>query len=478
MALVLESVWEQFLRIAKEEVGSSTVETWFKAVSFYEWDALKKTAYLLAPNIFVKEWITHNYMQLFVTHFSRLLCSTDIVIVIYAHTDEKKESIKTSIIALNQQKSGVKEKERFKPAHIVSPKDQKKIEQQRSTGLNESYQFDNFIVGPSNEFACAAAHAIIENPGSLYNPFFIYGKSGLGKTHVLHAVGNALIKKGKTVLYQTSDRFVSEFIDAIRLNHMHKFQKKYQQIDVLLVDDIQFMADKEQTQEAFFHLFNTLYDAHKQIVFTSDSYPQAIEGIAERLKSRLSGGLVADIKEPHLEMKIAIIKKKVEIHNTIIPDDVMQFIATNAGESIRELHGLITRLLALSSLTNVPISLDLARQICLKNEIAPANKINADILTIIKLVAKYYASSYEELRSKGRGKNIVRARHVAMFLVKQLTKKSLRDIALFFDAKSHASVKHAISCIEEDLEKDMALCSQIRDLETNIARKIKNQCSI
>lgn len=321
MAKSLDPIWEQFLQLAREEVGSNTVETWFKAVSLYEWDAIKKTAYLIAPNVFVKDWLYNNYIKLFSTHLGRLFGNAELSIVIYTSTKEKRTEIPISEQISETQKSP---ETRFKPAHIATatnfnpkiatPPALKTNRSEQSAFLNESYRFDNFIIGQSNEFACAAAHAVVEHPGSLYNPLFIYGASGLGKTHLLHAIGHALHAKQKQVLYQTADRFVSEFITAIRMNQMIKFQKKYHHIDILLIDDIQFMAHKDQTQEAFFHLFNTLYDAHKQIVFTCDSYPHALEGIAERLKSRLSSGLIVDIKEPHIETKIAIIRKKIESH--------------------------------------------------------------------------------------------------------------------------------------------------------------------
>lgn len=479
MAKSLEPIWEQFLQLAREEVGSNTVETWFKAVSLYEWDAIKKTAYLVAPNVFVKDWLYNNYINLFAKHFKRLFGTSDIAIIIYTNTKEKRTE--QSVVLNTETQKGTPE-DRFRPAHIatttVTSKSAslvKAIHHDQSAFLNESYRFDTFIVGQSNEFACAAAHAVVEHPGTLYNPLFIYGASGLGKTHLLHAIGHALHTKQKNVLYQTADRFVSEFINAIRMNQMIKFQKKYHHVDVLLIDDIQFMAHKDQTQEAFFHLFNTLYEAHKQIVFTCDAYPHALEGIAERLKSRLASGLIVDIKEPHLETKIAIIRKKIESHNTLLSDDVIQYIANHSGKNIRELQGLITRILAFASLTKTPITLELAQQMCVKHQHSELKaEANSDILTIIKSVAKYYTHSYEALRSRDRAKDLVRARHVAMFLIKQFTKKSLRDIALFFDNKSHATVKHAIASIEQGLQFDAVLLKQIKELEINLGKSNNN----
>ena len=473
MAKSLELIWEQFLQLAREEVGSNTVETWFKAVSLYEWDAIKKTAYLVAPNVFVKDWLYNNYINLFATHFRRLFGTVDIAIIIYTNAKEKRPEQQPMLSNSETQKTVAED--RFRPAHIATvPKSTslvKTTRHEQSAFLNKSYRFDNFIVGQSNEFACAAAHAVVEHPGMLYNPLFIYGASGLGKTHLLHAIGHALHTKQKNVLYQTADRFVSEFINAIRMNQMIKFQKKYHHVDVLLIDDIQFMAHKDQTQEAFFHLFNTLYDAHKQIVFTCDAYPHALEGIADRLKSRLASGLIVDIKEPHVETKIAIIRKKIESHNALLSDDVIQYIANHSGKNIRELQGLITRILAFASLTKTPITVELAQQMCVKHQQSELKaEVNSDILTIIKSVAKYYTHSYEALRSRDRAKDLVRARHVAMFLIKQFTKKSLRDIALFFDSKSHATVKHAIASIEQGLQCDTVLLKQVKELEINLGK--------
>lgn len=320
---VIQSIWQDFLKIAHEEVGSRVVETWFKAVSLQRWDAVEKKVYLTTPNTFVREWIQKHYHGIFQLHLGRLLhIEQPNLIFIDAGKVETSKALSTQII--NNGPKGAEEntKVMYKAAYVVPMSGAaahtalvKTLSNKNYGHINRNYIFDTFVVGPSNSLAYAASHAITEKPGHLYNPMFIYGGSGLGKTHLLHAIGNGIkkINQNAVVLYQTADRFVSEFINAIRFERVHKFQKKYQSVDVLLVDDIQFISNKEQTQEAFFHIFNLLYEAHKQIVFSSDTYPQNIGGIAERLRSRLAWGLVTDICLPSLETKIAILKKKRQI---------------------------------------------------------------------------------------------------------------------------------------------------------------------
>jgi len=297
---VIESIWEEFLKIVREEAGSRVVETWLKAVSLSRWDAIEKIVYLQAPNTFVKEWLKSNYTQLFSLHLGRLL-NVDSPRIVFINDEKDKTFVPATsaeIVPLVQSK----------PRKALV-----KTSAFKSHGfINRSYTFDTFVVGPSNQLSYAAAHAVTEKPGCLYNPLFIYGDSGLGKTHLMHAIANEIKEKNKkaSILYQTTDRFVNEFINAIRFDKVHKFKAKYKDIDVLLIDDVQFISNKEQTQEAFFHIFNSLHDAHKQIVFSSDAIPQNIQGLAERLRSRMSWGLVTDIYTPTLETKIAILKKK------------------------------------------------------------------------------------------------------------------------------------------------------------------------
>jgi chromosomal replication initiator protein len=461
---VLAGIWEEFLTIAKEETSSRVVETWFKAVSFHRWDALQKVVYLTAPNSFVRDWIKNNYIPLFQMHLGRLLnVESPKIMFIESVVDEKvpvesvfvddkvPEKTQSSVPAVQARGEIVKVNSTHNQSHI-----------------NSNYIFSNFVVGPSNSLAYAAAHAITENPGKLYNPLFIYGGSGLGKTHLLHAIGNEIknINRNASVLYQPADRFVNEFISAIRFDKMHKFQYKYKDIDVLLIDDIQFISNKEQTQEAFFHIFNSLYDAHKQIIFSSDTFPQNIQGIAERLRSRLAWGLVTDIHMPSLETKIAILKKKAEMSDANVPDDVATFIASRVVSNIRELEGALVRVVAFASLTKQPVNIELARKVLIRtNEPGPKT---VDFQGIIKLVGKAYGFTLEQLQSKNRNKELAFARQTAMFLMKKLTDRSLRDIGVYLGGRDHSTVMHAIEKIEEVLRVDHAFQVKIKNLEDGI----------
>jgi chromosomal replication initiator protein len=459
---VLVNIWDQFLKIAHEEAGSRVVETWFKAVSLQKWDALHNTVYLIAPNSFVKDWIKNNYTSLFMVHLGRLLnVNAPKIIFLNAEEHINKQEANNDITSFMvvPAVSDVRQKNHAL-VKVPSSKNQSHI--------NTSYVFSNFIVGPSNSLAYAAAYAVTEKPGRLYNPLFIYGGSGLGKTHLLHAIGNEikLRNKNAAILYQTADRFVNEFISAIRFDKIHKFQSKYKDIDVLLIDDVQFISNKEQTQEAFFHIFNSLYDAHKQIIFSSDTFPQNIQGLAERLRSRLAWGLVTDIHTPSLETKIAILKKKAESSSGILSDEVAHFIASRCISNIRELEGALIRVMAFASLTKQPISLELARKVLIRSQEHNARTIDFDNIT--KTIQKHYGHDLVALQSKSRNKELAFARQIAMFLMKKLTEKSLRDIAIYLGGRDHSTVMHAIHKVEEQYKIDQNLQMTLKRIEEDI----------
>lgn len=452
--LIVDNIWQEFLKIIHEEVGSQVVDTWFKAVVIKHWDSLQKEVHLEAPNGFVRDWIHNNYLSLCQTHLGRLLnIDTPKVIVVDA---KNTKEIKKAVPVLS-----VPDSSKYTPAKISTIK--------RVGHTNEGHSFETFVVGPSNSLAYAAAQAVTEKPGVLYNPLFIYGGSGLGKTHLLHAIGNAVRNNQKkaVVLYQTTDRFVSEFINAIRFDKIHRFEEKYRVVDVLLIDDVQFISNKEQTQEAFFHIFNVLYEAHKQIVFSSDTFPQDIAGIAERLRSRLSWGLVTDICMPSLETKMVILKKKAEMTNETISDEVAHFIASHVVSNIRELEGALVRVLAFASLTQQPATLELAQKVLVRT---PQKYTVVDFEYIIKCMNKYYPYDMQTLCSKGRAKDLVFARHVVMFLMKRLTDKSLRDIGVFLGGRDHSTVMHALHKMEKYIEKNPEFNTQIKRIEEDILK--------
>jgi len=464
---VLSRIWEDFLLIAREEAGSRVVETWFKAVALQRWDAITNVVYLQAPNQFVKDWVKNNYIPLLQVNLGRLLHVEMPKIFFVDAIEEVKESSTTP----NQPSASAT----FLPAKVAEPMRtgiMRVPSSKNQSHINSNYVFSNFVVGPSNSLAYAAAHAVTEKPGKLYNPLFIYGNSGLGKTHLLHAIGNQIKAQNKraSVLYQTADRFVNEFISAIRFDKMHKFQEKYKDIDVLLIDDVQFISNKEQTQEAFFHIFNTLYDAHKQLVFSSDTFPQNIQGVAERLRSRLAWGLVTDIYMPGIETKVAILKKKAELSNGMVSDEVAHFIASRVVSNIRELEGSLVRVMAFASLTHQSVTIDLARKVLLRNSSSPEEQAprTVDFERILQHLQKQYGYSLNEMQSKSRNKDLAFVRQVAMFLMKKLTDKSLRDIGMYLGGRDHSTVMHAISKIEQHSSVNNEFVQKIKCIEDEI----------
>jgi chromosomal replication initiator protein len=468
----MQFIWEDFLKIVREELGSRVVETWFKAVSMSQWDATGKVIYLQTPNAFVCNWLEKNYRSIFQTHLGRLLNVQDPKVVFLTTAYKKNDSL---IIASNEIQVCVTETKvahikTYRPAQIISygVKNNELANQklsERYGHINKKYVFETFVVGPSNSLAYAAACAVAQKPGDLYNPLFIYGGSGLGKTHLLHAIGNAIqaYNKKSLVLYQTADRFVSEFINAIRFDKIDRFQKKYQLVDVLLIDDIQFISNKDTTQEAFFHIFNSLYDARKQIVFSSDTFPQNINGIAERLRSRLGSGMIADIHQPCIEVKTAILKKKAEESGQAINDEVAHFLASHVTSNIRELEGALIRVIAYAQLTQEQITLTLVKKVFLHDE-CPV-KETVDFKSIVKSISKHLLYSLDELRSENRNKELVFARQITMYIMKKNTDKSLREIGAYLGDRNHTTVKHALSKIERHIAADTKLQRQISAIE-------------
>lgn len=476
--MIIDTIWHDFLKIVREEVGSRVVETWFKAVILDRWDAYEKVAYLRAPNLFVKDWISAHYKDLFRQHLGRLLNEDELSIVFLDHdiasqNDTDAQSIGSKSSTLSAEMVGL-----YKPAKAVVQQNRPTRSRaivQRLSGrvrglLNEQYQFETFVVGPSNQLAFSAARAAAENPGNLYNPLFIYGGSGLGKTHLLHAVGNQIRQQQKDalILYQSADRFVNEFINAIRFNKVYQFEARYKDVDVLLIDDIQFISNKEQTQEAFFHIFNMLHQAHKQIVFTSDSMPCDIVGLAERMRSRLEGGLIADIQLPSLETMIAIVQRKSDVQGKKIPEDVAYFIASRGCSNVRELEGMLIRVAAYASLTGEPITIELAQKILLNA--MDQKKEGIGLREIAMVVAKHFDMSLQEMRSSKRHKELARARHIAMYLMKELSDASLREIGKFFARKDHSTVIHAHEKIKKQCELDSVFMHEIKQLEKAISQ--------
>ena len=319
--------------------------------------------------------------------------------------------------------------------------------------FDDRYLFETFVVGASNQFCHAAARAVAESPSHSYNPFFLYGGVGLGKTHLMHAIGHRICDQHRQlrVLYTPAEQFVNELINSIRYDRMPEFRDRYRTIDVLLIDDIQFIANKERTQEEFFHTFNTLYTRQKQIIISSDSSPRRIPMIEERLRSRFEWGLIADIQPPELETKVAILRRKAETDDVHLPDDVALFIAHHVKSNIRELEGLLNRVVAFASMSGSPISLDLTKY-TLRDILPQTNHVTATEIT--KFVARHYGLKVSEIKSPDRSRHIALPRQVAMYLLKQLTELSYPDIGRQFNKRHHSTVLHSVNKIEEERAKN------------------------
>jgi len=333
--------------------------------------------------------------------------------------------------------------------------------------LNPSYIFENFIAGSSNQFAYAAAKSVSEKPGQIYNPLFIYGGVGLGKTHLMQAIGNAQLLLGKNVVYTTVEQFINDFTRHLRNQTMELFRERYRHCDLLLIDDIQFLSNKISTQEEFFYTFETLRNDGKQIVFTADKPPKQIAGLEARLKSRFEWGLVADIQPPELETKIAIIKKKCQLNRVILGDEVVNYVATIIENNTREIEGILSKLHAYSQLMHQEITLDFARNVLREQLREKTDTVTID--SIMKLIASEFNIKPSEIRSKSRTRSIVDARRVAIYLTRELTPMSMPQIAQYFDMKDHSTVSHTMKKIHSLLEEDNAFKIKIDELRNKIA---------
>ena len=337
-----------------------------------------------------------------------------------------------------------------------------KTEPPASSIFDRRYRFETYVVGSSNQFAHAAAQAVADSPSASYNPLFIYGGVGLGKTHLMQAIGNRIMQRnpGFRVMYLPAEQFVNELINSIRFDRMPAFRDRYRTIDVLLIDDIQFIANKERTQEEFFHTFNTLYTSQKQIIVSSDSSPRNIPTLEERLRSRFEWGLIADIQPPELETKIAILRRKAERERIDLPDNVALFIAEHVRSNIRELEGMLNRVVAFGSLTGRPLTLDLAKETL--RDILPSEESRVTAGDIIKFVARHYGLKVSQIKSRNNSKQIAFPRQVAMYLCKKLTRLSFPDIGRHFTDKHHSTVMYSVDKIEKERLKDSDFDRQVQ----------------
>jgi chromosomal replication initiator protein len=449
----MPNIWDDVLGRIEAKVNRHSYYTWFKPTSFVADHGT--TIHVRVPNTLFRDWLTKHYSTV-INESLVELDRTDAGLSFLTDGEDPPDSNQTAT-SDDDRPDDVSE-----PAvvHI----DQVPAPVTGSGGLNPRYTFDTFIVGPSNQFAHAASRAVAEAPSRSYNPLFIYGGVGLGKTHLMHAIGRYVLQHNpKYVLtYISSERFMNEMINAVRYDRSLEFRERYRSVDVLLVDDIQFLAGKEGTQNEFFHTFNALYDAQKQIVISSDCPPHEIPSLEERLRSRFEWGLIADIQSPDLETKVAILKKKAEAEAVPLPDNVAIYIAGKIKSNIRELEGSLIRLVAYASLTGSEISLALAQDV-LKNILDHDEKA-VTIEIIQKYVADYYQLKMTELKSRNNSKSVAIPRQVAMYLCKQLTHASLPEIGRCFGGKHHSTVIHSIRKIEGLRKIDSTFNTHINNL--------------
>jgi chromosomal replication initiator protein len=454
MDVDMSKLWQDALVQLEANLNPQHFATWIKPLRLVTID--RDLVVLEVPNRFVLDWVRDNYAKLIQQVLSELSAvSYRLQIDVAGQTQAKNRS--EGRLRLSGKDSAPRQSE-------VIPQN----ESQADLNLNRKYTFDEFVAGSSNQFAFAAAMAVANNPATTYNPLFIYGGVGLGKTHLINAIGNAILKKSPTtrVCYYTSEKFTNELINSIRYNRMDEFHKKFRSMDILLIDDIQFIAGKERTQEEFFHTFNTLYESHKQIVVTSDKFPKEIPGLEERLRSRFEWGLIADIQPPDVETKQAILKMKAEHNRINLPEDVALFLANASCSNVRELEGYLVRLGAYASLTSTLINLETAKKV-LKDILVERNReISVD--EIIKRVGTHFNVKVADLKSPKRLKAVVLPRQIAMYLARQLTSASYPEIGERFGGKDHSTIIHAIRKVDKLMVDNFQLRQTIEMLKNNL----------
>jgi len=456
----ISDLWNNVLSEIEKILSKPSFETWLKATR--PLSLQDNTIIIEVPNEFTRDWLQNHYKK---TINSALEKVSDASYNLHFVTPQKINFSEETSLHKNTAFAAVKLNEN----HTSPQEDTEKNTSNVCKWLNPKYTFDSFVIGASNRLAHAASLAVAEAPSKAYNPLFIYGGVGLGKTHLMHAIGHYILNHytQEKVAYLSSEKFTNQFINAIRDNKTVEFRNLYRNIDVLLVDDIQFLAGKEQTQEEFFHTFNALHENNKQIVISSDRPPKEIPTLEDRLRSRFEWGLITDIQTPDLETRIAILRKKSDSEGISIPDDVLLYIAQKIETNIRELEGALVRIIAYSSLEDKQINLNLAQE-ALKDFLSDNKRKNLSIETIISSTAQYYNIQPNELKSKKRAQNISIPRQVAMYLCRELTEYSLPRIGEIFGGKDHTTVIHAHRKISSEIKKDENLQRNIKEIKEMI----------
>jgi chromosomal replication initiator protein len=440
----MPQLWYSCLEEIKKELPGQVFQTWFQAIKFF---SLKKDVLTLAvPNKFFQEMLFNNYLDIIESCSAKAFGT----------------SLKIHFCIPNSMDEVLEEKNVTQQKPINVQKTEKIVDS--VTGLNPRYRFDNFIAGRSNEFAFAAAKSVAEKPAKSYNPLFLYGGVGLGKTHLMHSIGNWLHQKDQTlkISYLPSNVFLVDMINSLQHQKMAFFRKKYRNLDILLIDDIQFIAGKERTEEEFFHTFNTLYESNKQIIISSDTYPKKIPNLEERLKSRFECGLIADIQPPDFETKVAILKKKADEFGIIVSDKVCELMSLNINSNIRELEGALLRLGAFSSLTGHEIDEQMVEQ-TLKDLYFSKTVTIPDIQ---KSVCEHFNISLSDLKSKSRHRNIVLPRHIFTYLARCHTNTSLPEIGKFLGGRDHSTIIHSCKKIENELKENEEISLAVKQIKS------------
>jgi chromosomal replication initiator protein len=434
-------VWEEALGQLRERLGKQNFDTWIKPIRIEKGSGGEVR--LSVPNKFFRDWLTEHFLAVIEETLTSL----------WGYT------AKVSLV-VNQE---------LQPSRRIEKRENKERHQlQRVTNLVSKYTFDTFVVGASNQFAHAASMAVANQPGEHYNPLFIYGGVGLGKTHLINAIGHKIMERrpAAKVVYLSSESFMNELIASLRRDRMDEFKARFRNTDVLILDDVQFLAGKERTQEEFFHTFNSLYESHKQIVITSDKFPKEIPDLEDRLRNRFEWGLIADIQPPDVETRVAILQKKAEAEGVPLPHEVAIFIASHIDSNVRELEGSLTRLGAFASLTKADITVELAKEV-LQNTLKGSSR-EVTIENIQKTICDYFNIKLGDLKSKKRTRDIALPRQVAMYLCRKYTSVSFPAIGYKFGNRDHSTVIHASKAIEKRIKEDPSIQATVERLEKSL----------
>ena len=437
--------WDKAKGLIKTKVNPQTFETWFEPTKGAE--IANGSLVLEVPNSFFKDWLLEHHFEL-IKITLRDIVGDNLALDFRYSAREPRQPAAT-------------------PRATARPSD-KKQETQTSFGLNPAYTFDDFVVGPSNKMAHAAALAVSESPAKAYNPLFIYGKAGMGKTHLMNAIGHYVAAKNPSmkVVYITSEQFTNQLIQSIQNRSTDKFRARYRNVDILLIDDVHFIAGKESTQEEFFHTFNTLHDAHKQIVLSSDKPPKEIDGLEERLVSRFEWGLIVSIAQPDFETRVAILRQKLKRESISVPDDVIFYIGEKIKSNIRELEGALKRVVANAVLLKQSITLELAKSVLKDMVREKESRITSE--SIFEEVAAYFNVRVSDIKGRRRTKQMVLPRQLSMYLIRKLTDHSLPEIGELCGGRDHTTILHACESIETDMRKDQKVKDIINKLSCNI----------